>query len=136
MQLFDIPVWHSSLADKHAHELERIQKRAVKTILGHEESLSACNIDSLARRTAQCLKFAESFADNIRCKHSDSSYPFFCVMVKIFGIPTQLPNYEPERLVFRIARYLILSIFSTQKTIDLFSYGIMVSTFLIMLTVQ
>ncbi len=56
-------------------ELERIQKRAVKTILGpeytsYEEGLSVCNIDSLAtRRTTQCFKFAESLSDNIRCKH-------------------------------------------------------------------
>ncbi len=68
-------VWHSSITDRQTHELERIQKRAVKTILGPEytsykEGLSACNIDSLAnRRTAQCLKFAESLSDNIRCKH-------------------------------------------------------------------
>ena len=93
-QLFGILVL---LTNRLIHELERIQKRAVKTILGPEytsykEGLSACNIDSLAtRRTAQCLKFGESLSDNIRCKHLIPPTRLF-LMVKTFATPTQSPS--------------------------------------------
>jgi len=68
-------IWHSSLTVNQTKELEIIQKRALKTILGpqynsYDKALSVCNLESLTdRRTNQCLKFAEGLSDNDRCKH-------------------------------------------------------------------
>ena len=65
-------VWHSSLTCKQSDDLERIQRRACKTILGHQynsysEALSKCNLTSLGvRRKDRCLKFAKGLNDNIR----------------------------------------------------------------------
>ncbi len=69
------PIWHSGITSKQSYEIERIQKRACKTILGHrysvyEDALSDCQLEPLDdRRTAQCLKFASGLADNIRTSH-------------------------------------------------------------------
>ena len=68
-------IWHSGITTKQRCELERIQKRACKTILGHgyisyDDALQFCNLESLeTRRKNQCLKFAKGLADNMRCKH-------------------------------------------------------------------
>lgn len=70
------PIWHSSITSKQRHEIERIQKRACKTILGHhhyysyEDALSECQLEHLdSRRTSQSFNFASGLADNIRTRH-------------------------------------------------------------------
>ena len=58
------PVFHSSLTKKQTNDIERIQKRACKIILGfnystYENALVTCNITSLKeRREKLCLDFA------------------------------------------------------------------------------
>ena len=58
-------VWHSSLPNKNRRDLERVQKSAVKVILGqrytsYDEGLKSLRLQSLEeRREAMCLKFAK-----------------------------------------------------------------------------
>ena len=58
-------VWHSSLTNKNRRDLERVQKSAVKVILGqrytsYDEGLKSLRLQSLEeRREAMCLKFAK-----------------------------------------------------------------------------
>ena len=68
-------VWHSGINNKQSKTLERIQKRACRTILGHNYSsysgaLSTCNLASLEERRVQhCIKFAQGLNDNVRTDH-------------------------------------------------------------------
>ena len=68
-------VWHSGLTSKQIADLERIQKRACRTILGRQftsyaDAVSVCNIDLLKdRRENHCKKFAQGLGDNIRTCH-------------------------------------------------------------------
>ena len=69
-------VWHSGLSQQQAYDLERIQKRACRTILGFNnytsylKALDTCGLNSLhERRDKHCLKFASGLADNERTKH-------------------------------------------------------------------
>ena len=58
-------VWHSSLTQKNRADLERIQKSAVKCIVGqsyvtYEDALFKLGLQSLEeRREAMCFKFAK-----------------------------------------------------------------------------
>ena len=68
-------VWHSSITKNQSKTIERIQKRACRTILGHEyssysDALNLCNLDSLEdRRTHHCIKFAKGLEQNVRTEH-------------------------------------------------------------------
>ena len=59
-------IWHSSLTSNQAHQLERVQKRALRIILGtdyisYANALDVCDVDRLsARREQHSLKFAQS----------------------------------------------------------------------------
>ena len=63
-------VWHSSLNKKDSKDLERVQKSALKVILGdryrgYEDALKIMKIDSLEeRRQKICLKFAQQCLRN------------------------------------------------------------------------
>ena len=63
-------VWHSSLTEKNRKQLERIQKAAVKVILGksyttYKDALKELNLDSLNdRRKKLCLRFAKNTLKN------------------------------------------------------------------------
>ena len=65
-------IWHSGLTRKQSNDIEYIQKRACKIILGHSfnsynDELNYCNLDTLAdRRLTHCLKFAENLNSNNR----------------------------------------------------------------------
>ena len=58
-------VWHSSITKKNSSDLERVQRSALKVILGeryenYEEALKVLRMDSLERRRERlCLKFAK-----------------------------------------------------------------------------
>ena len=64
------PVWHSSLTEENSDDLERVQKSAVKIILGtkylgYENSLAKLDMISLKDRREQlCLSFAEKCVRN------------------------------------------------------------------------
>ena len=68
-------VWHSGLTTKQSNDLEKIQKRACKTILGikynsYPEALDSCGLNSLHdRRDDHCRKFASGLVDNESTKH-------------------------------------------------------------------
>ena len=63
-------VWYSSLTNENAEDLERVQKSAVKLILGekyenYEEGLIKANLDSLKdRRELLCQKFASKYVSS------------------------------------------------------------------------
>ena len=66
------PAWHPGLTIDHSNKIERLQKRALRLILGplyqsYEEALRHTNLESLKdRRNRLCLKFAESLAKDDR----------------------------------------------------------------------
>ena len=63
-------VWHSSLTDENRNDLERVQKSAVKIILGeryrnYENGLDVLGIESLEeRRNDLCKRFATKCLKN------------------------------------------------------------------------
>ena len=67
-------VWHSSLTQENSEDLERVQKAAVKLILGrnyenYEDALIKADLESLkTRREELCKKFANTCvkSDNFR----------------------------------------------------------------------
>ena len=68
-------VWHSSLTQENSEDIERVQKAAIRIILGqkyekYEDALIKVNLDSLKeRREKLCEKFAQKCvdSDNVRC---------------------------------------------------------------------
>ena len=68
-------VWHSGLTCKQSGDIERIQRRACRTILGQQfttysESIAKCNLIKLShRRVDHCLSFAMGLEDNPRTRH-------------------------------------------------------------------
>ena len=60
-------MWHSSLTSNQTYQLERVQKRALRIILGldyvsYANALYLCDVDRLsAQRVQHSLKFAQSF---------------------------------------------------------------------------
>ena len=81
---FSCVVWNSSLTKENEHDIERVQKAAVKLILkeaykDYESGLKMLNIESLVdRRNRLCLKFAkqclknENFKKTFSCKETKS----------------------------------------------------------------
>ena len=67
-------VWHSSLTDENGQSLERVQKAAMKIILGrqytnYEEALEKLDLQPLTeRREELCLKFAKKCLRNNKVK--------------------------------------------------------------------
>ena len=68
-------VWNSSLSEKNCSDLERVQKSAVKIIMGqhyksYEDSLLELGMESLKiRREKLSLKFARKCVANEKTKH-------------------------------------------------------------------
>ena len=67
-------VWHSSLTQKNRNDLERVQKAAVRVIMGknyisYKNSLKELKIDSLeVRREKLCISFAKKCIKNEKVK--------------------------------------------------------------------
>ena len=63
-------VWHSSLTQENSDDLERVQKSAIKIIMGssyqrYKKSLGILDLKTLSeRREHLCLKFAQSCVKN------------------------------------------------------------------------
>ena len=63
-------IWHSSLTDDNANDLERVQKCALKIILkenykNYQHALNLLELESLEnRREFLCLKFAKKSLKN------------------------------------------------------------------------
>ena len=69
------PVWHSSLTGENSRDIERVQKAAVRTIMGrnqtnYETSLKELKLVELYKRRKQlCLTFAKKTVSNQRMNH-------------------------------------------------------------------
>ena len=68
-------VWHSSLTKKNRRDLERVQKTAVRMIMGkkfssYEKDLKKLNLENLNdRREKLCLQFAKRCLRNEKVKN-------------------------------------------------------------------
>ena len=68
-------VWVGSVTTGESNTIERVQKTALKLILGHkykgyDQALEVLNLDSLiTRREKLCLKFAKKCTKNPRFAH-------------------------------------------------------------------
>ena len=68
-------VWHSSLTDENSEDLERIQKSAMKIILGnkyidYKSALNYLQLDNLHdRRRELCERFAQKCLKNEKTKN-------------------------------------------------------------------
>ena len=71
-------IWHSSLTSNQTHQLERVQKRALRIILGtdyisYANALDVCDVDRLsAQREQHSLKFAQSLP---KCSRTSKLLP-------------------------------------------------------------
>ena len=87
------PVWHSSLTEENSDDLERVQKSAVKIILGtkylgYENSLAKLDMISLKDRREQlCLSFAE------KCVRNPKTQNMFPENKKIHSMETRNPEH-------------------------------------------
>ena len=85
-------VWHSSLTQENSDDLERVQKSAVKIILGqhyenYEKSLVKLEMESLHdRREFLCLKFAN------KCLKNPKTKKMFPENVRIHNMETRNPE--------------------------------------------
>ena len=67
-------VWHSSLKKKNKKDLERVQKAAVRVIMGnnytnYQNALKELNLETLEKRRKQlCFKFAKNCLKNDKVK--------------------------------------------------------------------
>jgi hypothetical protein len=68
-------VWHSSLTEENTTDIERIQKSALRIILGqkymsYEHALQVLSMQSLAeRRQKLCIEFAQRTRNSTKMKH-------------------------------------------------------------------
>ena len=82
-------VWHSSLTKENEEDLERVQKSAVRIIVGkdiknYDDALIKADLDSLKdRRTELCMKFAR------KCVKSNKSKEMFPLRQKIHEMETR-----------------------------------------------
>ena len=69
---YGVPVWHGSISKDQAYQLERIQKRACRIILGAQYDSYTDALDQLTlqtlnnRRSHLCLQFAQKCCDSER----------------------------------------------------------------------
>ena len=68
-------VWHSSLTEKNTRDLERVQKAAVRVILGkdytnYKNGLKKLNMERLTKRREKiCLRFAKNCLKNEKVRN-------------------------------------------------------------------
>ena len=82
-------VWHSSLTEQNRNDLERVQKSALKVILGekyqsYNKALIELNLETLEeRRNTLCLKFAQ------KCLTNEKNQQMFPLSKKIHSMETR-----------------------------------------------
>ena len=92
-------VWHSSLTQENKEDLERVQKSAIRIIMGEEfqgyqKSLDKLDIETLdARRETLCLNFALKTSKNPKMKK------MFPLKDKLHDMQTR----QPEKYVVQHA---------------------------------
>ena len=98
-------VWHSSLTEKNSTDLERIQKSALKIILGEEykdykNALNILEIDNLKdRREILCLKFAKKCLKNEKMKNLFNENPKTHPMKTRFEEEFEIQHANTERMM-------------------------------------
>ena len=66
---YAVPVWHPGLTEIQHNALERVQKRALRIMLGsqynsYSDAMSTCKLPELRKRRDQiCIKFANTLLD-------------------------------------------------------------------------
>ena len=107
-------VWHSSLTVENSEDLERVQKSAVRIIIGnkfenYENALIKANLQKLSDRREQlCLKFAK------QCLQSDKNEDIFPLKKKNHKMKTrkqeifEVNKFNTERMknsaIFKYAK--------------------------------
>ena len=92
-------VWNSSLTMENSNDLERVQKAAVRIILGnkyenYEQGLEEFDLQKLTeRRNELCLKFAQ------KCTQSDKTESLFPLKVKNHDMEVR----KPEKFIVKHA---------------------------------
>ena len=92
-------VWNSSLTLENSNDLERVQKAAVRTILGkkfenYEQALEEINLQKLTeRRNDLCLKFAQ------KCTQSEKTENLFPLKKKNHDMEVR----NPEKFIVNYA---------------------------------
>ena len=82
-------VWHSSLTEQNRNDLERVQKSALKVILGekyqsYNKALIELNLETLEeRRNTLCLRFAQ------KCLTNEKNQQMFPLSKKIHSMETR-----------------------------------------------
>ena len=85
-------VWHSSLTEQNRNDLERVQKSALKVILGekyqsYNKALRELNLETLEeRRKSLCLKCAK------KCLTNEKNQQMFPLSKKIHSMETRKPE--------------------------------------------
>ena len=96
-------VWHSSLSQKNRDDLERVQKSAVRCILGinykgYEDALEKLRLVTLEERREQmCLKFAKQCLKLDKFKLLFPRYQSSHVMQKRFPEYYKIVRAQTER---------------------------------------
>ena len=85
-------VWHSSLTEENSSDLERVQKSALKIMLGskyigYQQSLAKLGIEKLSERREQlCLNFAK------KCLRNQKTAQMFPENLKTHHMKTRIPD--------------------------------------------
>ena len=107
-------VWHSSITFKQSRDIESIQRRACRIILGNSyesyvEALGTCQFDSLfERRENHCHRFAEGLPNNERTKSLLPPSRFECHgrslrnSANISQIPVRMKRFENSPIPYFI----------------------------------
>ena len=110
-------VWHSSLTEENRNNLERVQKSAVKIILGekykhYQQALEYLDIETLdERRNSLCLKFA------VKSSNHEKTSQMFPINTKKHDMATR--NSEKFKVQFaKTERLKNCSIISMQKALN------------------
>ena len=89
-------VWHSSLTEQQKSDLERVQRSALKVILGskyesYEKALNMLDLEPLVdRREYLCLKFAQ------KCILNEKTNKMFPLNQKMHGMRVEFADvFEP-----------------------------------------
>ena len=108
-------VWHFSLTQDNINDLERVQKNALRIILGfkynkYEEALERLNLENLySRREKLCIKFAQKCTSNVK---TQKMFPKNEVIQKT-------KNTEQYKVNFaRTTRYMKSSIPQMQRCLN------------------
>ena len=100
-----VPIWNSSLTKKQVNDIEKIQKVALKIILGQQylSYESACEIFGLQKLAARRLELSTKFA--IKLFKSNRCNEFFTPVAKSVNTRSDTPLLLEEKVNTRRCYY-------------------------------